>query len=552
MKLGRSKQAAKRRRGALNGLSPIAAAGISVGCLEHSKHDGLAIPGQVVLAHESAFPIGPLRVDPATRQLSNGEHGETVEPRVMQVLVVLGRAQGMIVTRDQLIDRCWDGRIVGDDSVNRVIYRIRQLAASMADGRVRLETLTKVGYRLTADGSADQRPPALESIPPAAVSRRSAMAAGIAAAAVATVGAGWFLRRPAQHLPTARAQALFAKGIEARGIGTGDTAFQSEAYFRQAVEADPNYADAWGALALQMQFRLAGDEGQVDIAERATSAARRALELQPGQADAAAALALIPSSFRRWGEAEQALIAVTKRAPRFWLVLGQLGHLYANTGRWADCITTFRQVTAGAPFHPVPAALLITALWGAGRLVEAEVASLSALNRWPHHPAVWLTHMMLLSYSGRPSSAIAFAEDVASRPTNIPDQLFDAVMLIGRAMDSGSPATVHAASSAIDLLSAQFPSLAADAALLAAATGDVDRAFVRLDDFLFRRPRSGANFPPLTRWTRLDTFSIFLPPMLPTWQDSRFEQRMHAIGMARYWRSVGFDAPFGPAARATA
>ena len=48
----------------------------------------------------------------------------------MQVLVALAQARGRVITRDELIERCWGGRIVGENAIDRVISRIRQVAAS--------------------------------------------------------------------------------------------------------------------------------------------------------------------------------------------------------------------------------------------------------------------------------------------------------------------------------------------------------------------------------------------------------------------------------------
>lgn len=517
--------------------------------MEQAKHDGLAIPGQVVLAHEPSFAIGPLRVDPPTRQLSCGETSETLEPRVMQVLVVLGRAGGAVVTRDELVDRCWEGRIVGDDAINRVISRIRKLAASIGNGSFKLETIAKVGYRVTATGGAATAGPPLALVEPARLSRRAAITTGAAATlAIAAIGTGLVLNRPPTHRPAPRAQALFAKGMEARGIGTGETAVQSEAYFRQAVETDPQFADAWGALALQMQFRLGGEEGLADIAQRATAAAERALALQPGQPDAMAALALIPSAFHRWGKSEQALLSVRARPPTSSLVRGHLGRFYANTGRWEDSVSTLRQVTSEVPFHPTPAVMLSLALWGAGRFVEAEAQSTSALDRWPRNTGVWLTQMTLLSYGGRPREALALVADRATQPYGVPGLVIDTQMQATAALASRSEPDLRVATEALDRMASQYPWVMSDAALLFAATGNVDEAFDRIDDYLFRRGRTAGH--PITRWTRFDTFFLFLPPMLPLWRDPRFEQRMQAIGLERYWRSIGFNPPFRRAAAA--
>jgi DNA-binding winged helix-turn-helix (wHTH) protein len=123
------------------------------------KHDGLAVPGQIVLAHELPFTVGGMRVDPPTRQVECGGQRETLEPRVMQVLVALARARGSIVTRDELIDWCWDGRIVGEDAINRAISRLRQAAAETGGGTFAIETITKVGYRVVSNQAAPDKEP---------------------------------------------------------------------------------------------------------------------------------------------------------------------------------------------------------------------------------------------------------------------------------------------------------------------------------------------------------------------------------------------------------
>ena len=54
------------------------------------------------------------------------------------------------MTRDELIARCWEGRIVGDNAIQRTISRLRDIAAGFGEGCFRLETVSKVGYRLIA------------------------------------------------------------------------------------------------------------------------------------------------------------------------------------------------------------------------------------------------------------------------------------------------------------------------------------------------------------------------------------------------------------------
>src|SRR5258708_29584401 len=66
----------------------------------------------------------------------------------MQVLVALYRAKGAVVSRDDLIARCWEGRIVGEDAINRAIWRLRKLAEADGDANFTIETIPRVGYRL--------------------------------------------------------------------------------------------------------------------------------------------------------------------------------------------------------------------------------------------------------------------------------------------------------------------------------------------------------------------------------------------------------------------
>src|SRR5690349_17922024 len=96
---------------------------------------------RVRLSSEAPLEVGALTITPALRRVVHEDGREEIlEPRVMQVLVVLARAGGGIVTRDELTTACWDGLIVGEDAIGRTIGRLRKLGESM--GAYRLETVT--------------------------------------------------------------------------------------------------------------------------------------------------------------------------------------------------------------------------------------------------------------------------------------------------------------------------------------------------------------------------------------------------------------------------
>lgn len=190
--------------------------------------DGTALAQEPInLARTAPFRLGALAVDPATRQLVRGDDRETLEPRMMQVLVALWRAQGAVVSRDDLIASCWDGRVVGDNAIHRTISRLRDIASGIGESCFRLETVSKVGYRLIA----------LYDVGPTDASSSRATVwwkIAIALAAVASIAAAvWFWLRPAlsnsiQIVAANAASAELANGIavdlarlaSARGSGT--------------------------------------------------------------------------------------------------------------------------------------------------------------------------------------------------------------------------------------------------------------------------------------------------------------------------------------------
>ncbi|MDG2522515.1 winged helix-turn-helix domain-containing protein [Caulobacter segnis] len=154
--------------------------------------------GRITLAVEPPFRLGVFEVRPAALEISGPQGEETLEPRVMQVLVALAKARGEPVGRDEMIDLCWDGRIVSEDALNRCVARLRK--ALCADPRVALETIPKIGYRLKVREGAPPEPEAAAKPQAILRGRRPSKRALLVGAAVllfaAAGGASWFLNRP--------------------------------------------------------------------------------------------------------------------------------------------------------------------------------------------------------------------------------------------------------------------------------------------------------------------------------------------------------------------
>lgn len=165
------------------------------------------------LVRQPDFTLGDMQVRPSTLEVVNGERREVLEPRVMQVLVALYLARRNVVSRDDLISRCWEGRIVSDDAVNRTVGRLRRLSERDAGTAFTIETIPRVGYRLVWPDTPQNilEPTPVVAAPEAAKLLRSPPArpdvrfklrwshAGLAACVITFIALGaWLLSRPSE------------------------------------------------------------------------------------------------------------------------------------------------------------------------------------------------------------------------------------------------------------------------------------------------------------------------------------------------------------------
>lgn len=102
------------------------------------------------LASVPDLTFGSVTLRPSIREFECRTRRLTLEPRVMQVLIVLVEAGGAVVSRDDLIQRCWDGRAVSEDAINRCIGQLRRLAKGCDEPCFTIECIPRVGYRLLA------------------------------------------------------------------------------------------------------------------------------------------------------------------------------------------------------------------------------------------------------------------------------------------------------------------------------------------------------------------------------------------------------------------
>ena len=164
-----------------------------------STQDATWVHG-IDLAQEADFDLGLLRVRPATCEVEWNGASQTLQRRVMQVLVALAQARGSVVSQDELVIRCWRGLSVSEDAIYRCIGKLRRLAADFPDAPYAIEAIPGVGYRLTSSSPVEDDPGVELS------GRRLGFRALAPAAALAIllIGAAFWMvrgRTPADHPP---------------------------------------------------------------------------------------------------------------------------------------------------------------------------------------------------------------------------------------------------------------------------------------------------------------------------------------------------------------
>lgn len=511
------------------------------------------------LANEQPFRLAAVLVVPAACEMVGNGQVQALEPRIMQVLVVLARADGNVVSRADLIDRCWGGRIVGENAVNRVMSRIRNLAETMGAGSFRLETITKVGYRLTLTGPgehpANQRlsaetpnsqnagtdvASAAVAPPTERFGRRQAIAGGLAAVAIS--GAGWLWidrRRPAE--PSRQARLLYTKGKEAQSQLLQSQSMQSVAYLQEAVRLDPSYADAWGALAMGYAnlAEMADDVEQEALAQRLTAAATRALELDPGNEDADVARILITPHFRHWAKVEQDCREGLRRHPENVRLQGKIPRVMCDTGRWREGAEGFEQLVRAEPYRPALHNQLVLALWSDGRIEEAGQAIDDAVDLWPEHPVIRATQFEFLALTGQPAAAVQMLGPPASALAERSPSATNPRFLVSRALATRNPADVETAVKALGRALRDDTIGISSASQLLAALGEVERLFALLSDYyLGPRANSLESRRPPVRLARRETDILFTAIMAPLRKDARFAAMTGAIGLDAYWKAT--------------
>jgi TolB-like protein/DNA-binding winged helix-turn-helix (wHTH) protein/tetratricopeptide (TPR) repeat protein len=93
------------------------------------------------------FKVGDWLVYPTENLIRDGQETRSIEPKAMDLLVVLAKAKGELVTRDSLMNVLWSGRYVTDYALNNLVASLRR-HLHKNDNTHYITTRPKSGYQL--------------------------------------------------------------------------------------------------------------------------------------------------------------------------------------------------------------------------------------------------------------------------------------------------------------------------------------------------------------------------------------------------------------------
>ncbi|MDQ2069746.1 winged helix-turn-helix domain-containing protein [Natronospira bacteriovora] len=122
--------------------------------------------------------IADMEVQEALGEVRGPKSTRRLEPQLISVLRALAEAEGRLLSRDELLNRAWSGRVVSDATLSSVISQLRRSLTEIGVRQVCIETLPKRGYRL-----------AVRSGPPSFLPHRVPVGLSIVVAGLTIVGA---------------------------------------------------------------------------------------------------------------------------------------------------------------------------------------------------------------------------------------------------------------------------------------------------------------------------------------------------------------------------
>ena len=94
--------------------------------------------------------FGPFRLNTETYELLNEDERIAVEPLVFDLIAYLASKPKQLISREDLLEAVWQGRIVSDSTISTCVKNARKTLGDTGDNQHFIQTVRGRGYRFTA------------------------------------------------------------------------------------------------------------------------------------------------------------------------------------------------------------------------------------------------------------------------------------------------------------------------------------------------------------------------------------------------------------------
>jgi TolB-like protein/Tfp pilus assembly protein PilF len=115
---------------------------------------------EAALGRPARFRFSDVQIDVAQHELQRAGKIVHVEPQVFELLLHLVRNRDRVVSKDELIEAIWQGRIISETALSSCISAARRAVGDDGDHQFLIRTLHKRGFRFVGELRGDPAPTA--------------------------------------------------------------------------------------------------------------------------------------------------------------------------------------------------------------------------------------------------------------------------------------------------------------------------------------------------------------------------------------------------------
>ena len=102
------------------------------------------------------YQFGPFELDLSTVELRVGGKSCNLEPQVFALLALLVENRDRLVSKDEIIEKVWDGRVVSDAALSSRVKSARQALGDDGQAQRFIRTIHSRGFRFVAQVRASR------------------------------------------------------------------------------------------------------------------------------------------------------------------------------------------------------------------------------------------------------------------------------------------------------------------------------------------------------------------------------------------------------------